>query len=554
LRKLGALVLAIPILGAVYLASLLRRGTPARIAAGIAAAAIVGIVAVASIPPAQSIAHPVSSAPPPVAAELLDTVRVGHAPSAPFLVRFSVPMDAAAVAAALRLQPDAAVTLTWDPTGTALTVAPVGHWQPATLYTITVDTAARALAGGTLTSPIRAVFLTASAGSGDITATDKVGSKARIDTAFRVALDRPMSLEAVKGAVRTYPWVPGDVTAGDVAGQFVFTPAQPLAPASNYRIWLEGLVDADGIAFERSPSMEIRTVGAPAVVRFRPRAGTRDVDRTAAISVRFTEPMNRAATAAAFRVTAGGTAVAGTVTWAEKDKVLVFDPSKDLPYGATVTVTVDAVAVSAAGVPLGRAVNGTFTVKAKPKPAPAPKPKPAPAPKPKPAPKTPTTKPISPSGGGGAVSGSWSSVEAYYLKLMNCTRTGGWVTSTGACSSPGGRSVAALKLDAGITSRVSRPYAKLLATRNLCSHFIGGNPGNRLRAAGYNSYRWAENIGCLSGNPNWVMLSTHLYFQNEKSSNGGHYVNMMNSLYDRVGVGVWVSSGRVRLVVDFYHP
>jgi hypothetical protein len=29
---------------------------------------------------------------------------------------------------------------------------------------------------------------------------------------------------------------------------------------------------------------------------------------------------------------------------------------------------------------------------------------------------------------------------------------------------------------------------------------------------------------------------------------------MMNSAYDRVGIGVWVYAGRVRLVIDFYHP
>ena len=84
---------------------------------------------------------------------------------------------------------------------------------------------------------------------------------------------------------------------------------------------------------------------------------------------------------------------------------------------------------------------------------------------------------------------------------MNCTRTGGWVTSSGACSSPGGRDVAPLRLDSGISSKVSRPYAKLLAIGNDCSHFIGGNPGDRLRRAGYTSYRWAENIGCRSGSP-----------------------------------------------------
>ena len=75
-----------------------------------------------------------------------------------------------------------------------------------------------------------------------------------------------------------------------------------------------------------------------------------------------------------------------------------------------------------------------------------------------------------------------------------------------------------------------------------------------LRAAGYTSYRWAENLGCRSGNPYSAVLGSHLYFQSEKPYNGGHYVNLMNAAYDRVGIGVWVSGGRVRLVVDFYHP
>jgi uncharacterized protein YkwD len=137
---------------------------------------------------------------------------------------------------------------------------------------------------------------------------------------------------------------------------------------------------------------------------------------------------------------------------------------------------------------------------------------------------------------------------------MNCTRTGGWVTSSGSCSSPGGRSVAPLALDAGISSRVARPYARLLATRGLCTHFANGDPGDRLRAAGYTSYRWAENIGCRSGDPYAAVLGSHLFFQSEHTYGGGHWVNLMNPAYDRVGIGVWVAGGRVRLVVDFYHP
>jgi uncharacterized protein YkwD len=139
---------------------------------------------------------------------------------------------------------------------------------------------------------------------------------------------------------------------------------------------------------------------------------------------------------------------------------------------------------------------------------------------------------------------------------MNCTRLGGTVTSGGDCSSPGGRDAAPLTLSAGISDKVARPYAKLLATRGECSHFIGGNPGDRLRRAGYTNYTWAENLGCRSGNPYSAVLASHRYFQSERSwsPQGGHYVNLMNRKYDRVGIGVWVSSGRVRLVIDFYHP
>jgi uncharacterized protein YkwD len=92
---------------------------------------------------------------------------------------------------------------------------------------------------------------------------------------------------------------------------------------------------------------------------------------------------------------------------------------------------------------------------------------------------------------------------------------------------------------------VSRPYAKKLAVNNMCTHFSGGNPGDRLRRAGYHSYRWAENLGCRSGNPYSAVLGSHLFFQSERPYNGGHYVNLMNSAYDRVGIGR-VGSRRAR--------
>ena len=218
------------------------------------------------------------------------------------------------------------------------------------------------------------------------------------------------------------------------------------------------------------------------------------------------------------------------------------------------TITVTGAARSAAGVSTGDAADtvvykATFTVV----------PKPVTKAKAKAAPRRSSTKVTKPSsGGGGTTSAPWLSVEKYYIQLLNCTRTGGWVQADGSCKGYGSGTYSAyvkpLSLSSGISSNVSRPYAKKLAVGNDCSHFIGGDPGDRLRRAGYTSYRWAENIGCRSGNAYDAVLASHRYFQSEKDSNGGHWRNIKDSRFSVVGVGVWKSDGEVRLVVDFYHP
>ena len=549
MRKFGAALLALPVIALFYLASFTRRGSGSRIVAALAASAVIGLVVVASVPPAPSSATPISR-PQPVAAELLNTIRTGHPLKAPIAVGFDASMDPASVAAALRVTPETALTFSWDATGRVLTLHPLAHWSPDTLYTITVSPAARGASGGALVTAVRALVLTGHAGSGELVATRISGGRARLDTEFRISLDRAVELDALRAALRTEPAVAGELTPGATTGEYVFRTSGGLEPSKAYRVWFEGLADTDGVAFTVSPALEVMTVKAPSVVRFRPRSATTDIERGATISVRFTEQMDRPATAAAFHVTVGGKAVAGKVSWAEQGKVLLFDPAAALPYGTKVVAAVDATALSRDGVQIAKPASGTFTTIPKPKP----KPEPKAVAKPPKSTKSPATKPIIRSGGGGAVSGSWSAVESYYLKLMNCTRTGGWVTSSGSCSSPGGRGVAPLSLSGPISAKVSRPYAKLLATRGICNHFIGGNPGNRLERAGFNSYRWAENLGCRSGNPYGAVLGSHLFFQSEKPYNGGHYRNLMNAAYDRAGIGVWVYAGRVRLVVDFYRP
>lgn len=152
----------------------------------------------------------------------------------------------------------------------------------------------------------------------------------------------------------------------------------------------------------------------------------------------------------------------------------------------------------------------------------------------------------------------WYSVERFELGLINCDRTGGWVLRDGTCRGYGSghysRYIRPLTYSFGISDRVSRPYATLLAIRNLCMHTANGDPGYRLRRVGYTAWTWGENIGCGTGysSVKAAVLASHLFFQAEKSTNGGHWRNIKNPAFRAVGIGVWRYGSRTRLVTDFY--
>lgn len=118
----------------------------------------------------------------------------------------------------------------------------------------------------------------------------------------------------------------------------------------------------------------------PTVVRFRPRDGWTDVARSAAVSVRFTEPMDHRSAEEAFAASVDGEPITGSHRWAENDTVLVLQPPTALPYGAKVQLSVAAGALSQTGGALMSSQTVTFTVEDRPAPAPRSAPKPTPRP------------------------------------------------------------------------------------------------------------------------------------------------------------------------------
>jgi hypothetical protein len=461
-------------------------------------------------------------------------------------------MDRASVQSALTVEPKVDVVLSWDETSTRLTVTPADRWRPGEYQVVTVAATARDRRGTALESPVRSAFLVRPRAVGRVAveaaSLAAVGPRPRLSATVEGVID-PAGLSR---ALAIEPVVPGHVAVtpgpepltpdGTPTWRAVFLPSGPLAPGTEYRLILtEGLVDRDGAVVETPAPLVFRTAAAPTVTRFRPAGGATGVATGTEISIRFDQPMDRRSTEQSFRASAGKTSVRGSFRWAEGDTVLVFKPATAFARGAKVGVSMLAGARSAAGYALAARQTIVFSILAPPKP-------------PRSSGGGSSSGGGGGSSGGGAVGGgSWAAVESYYFRLLNCTRTGGWVTSSGSCSSPGGSGIAALRLDTGLSSKVARPYAKILATRGHCGHDYDGSLQDRLRRAGYGGYYWAgENVGCRSGNPTASVLLTHLHFQEEKAWNGAHWKNIMNPVYDRVGVGVWVASGRVRLVTDFY--
>jgi hypothetical protein len=457
---------------------------------------------------------------------------------------FTSPMDAATVQAALTIEPATQLQLAWSSGGRVLQVRPAPAWQPATAYAVTIGPSARDVQGVPLADAVRATFTTRKTAAARL-ALSSASAKA---VAVAVTFTRPVVAASVASAIKVSPTVAGRLTpAGGtsrgLATRFTWRPTQALRPGTTYALSLNGsVVDEDGLRVRATGRVALRTPSRPAVVRHRPASGATGVARDALLSVRFTERMDRRSTQRAFAVSGLATARDGKFSWHEGDTVLAYDPRSSLEAGRRYTVTVAGSARSAAGVPLktaaGSALSFSFRVQGT----------------------TAATRPTSskrPASGGSTATG-WPAVERYVLGLVNCIRTGGTLQSDGDCvgygSGRNGGYAAPLTIHRGISDKVARPYAKFLAVRAACNHFLDGNPGFRLRRSGYTSYRWAENLGCRSGNPYSAVLGSHLYFQSEKSYSGGHWVNLKNRLYTTVGIGVWVSNGNVRVVTNFYDP
>ena len=469
--------------------------------------------------------------------------------SQPIVIRFSAPMATASVQAALRISPQADVRIEWDATASALYVVPLAGWTPGTVYTVTVGGGAQAQDGAALEPMPPAIVHVRPAATAELSATKLVGDdRIALDSGFLLSFSRAVDLASLRDAFTIDPPVAGTFALEGSPGSMpdvVWVPSTPLAAGTAYTVSLgPTAVDAEGAPLAGSPTLTVQTVTRPSVVRFRPRDESEDVDPAQLLSVRFTEAMDRASTEAAYQLFKLGKNDKRTevdlskakVTWAEGDTVLVIDPPGTLARGTAYVAEVGPGARSSLGVGISddpeAVATATFTIVPEEPAATAP---PA-APKPKPS-------------GGGTPTAPWLAAEKYYLDLLNCTHTGGWLAWDGSCPGRGSNGLPPLKLDSRLSDCASRPWSKYLAETN---QFYHGNVGGRFANCGYNVY-WGENLTHNTYDVYKGAISSVIFFQNEKGTGyTGHYDALMNPRFTHAGIGIWRLNGWNYYTVDFW--
>jgi uncharacterized protein YkwD len=541
LRKIAATALAIPIVAAILLSSILaglmkRSGSPkALLMLGGIGVLVCGLLVSLPVKSVSGQQLPTFAALAPQGDLALSDEDL--ALDAPFVIKFTKPMNETSVEGNITLVPETRVLFKWNATGQTLSLLPDPHWQHDTQYQVRVSADATDQEGLNLASPIDATFAAGSPTTATIQATEVVDGLASPLTAFQISFTRAVKVSTVMAKVTISPSV--DLTIEgedptDLASQvFTVTPKEQLAPNTQYivTVWGGGQ-DSSGSDLADIEPFAITTMETPGIVRFRPADGTVSYDTRQPISVRFTVPMDKKATAAALSVTVNGKKVTGNSYWAESDTVLVLTPRTALPINAVVVATVSTAARSTGGIHISAASKSTFTVK------------------------RPTSSGIS-YGGRATSSSPWYASEVYYLKLMNCTRTGNWVTRSGDCSTETHHTLPAqspVALDAGISNKVARPYAQYMAENRLLDHFLRGtNPHTRLCRAGYCGPSWGENIASPWSYGPSGMIAVEIFYQNESPCRCEHYAGIMNPHFRRAGIGVWYVKGKgVRVAIDFY--
>jgi hypothetical protein len=303
--------------------------------------------------------------------------------NAPISVAFSEPVDPATVNGTTFVvtQGNTVVAGMLSPVGSAVVFTPSSPLDPSTIYTVTITTGAKDIAGNPLAAPTTWSFTTGLAA--DTTAPAvfitvpgrgamNVPANTAIVVTFTEAMD-PMTLNGTTFTVKDgLDTVPGMLSP--VGAVVIFTPTMPLDASTTYTVTVttgakdvagNGLAMLDtwdfttGVALDTTPPTVMSTIPGP---------GALNVAIWSKPTATFSEPMQPATinmlSFTLQRELLPPVPVGGTVSYDLVTRAATFDPDSDLAVNATYRATITTMARDLAGNAMVLEHTWTFTTAA----------------------------------------------------------------------------------------------------------------------------------------------------------------------------------------------
>jgi len=278
---------------------------------------------------------------------------------------------------------DVPATVAYDAATTSAILAPLSPLSFATVFAVTVSTAARDIAGNALANAFTSGFTTASAP--DVTPPAVVSAipangatNVPVTSLVKVIFSEAMNPASVNASTivlkqtATGTAVAGAVSYDVAANSATLTPAGSLSEGTAYTLTVAGPTDVAGNALVGTFSSGFTTVAVgdvtpPTVVSTSPADGATNVPTTVVITATFSETMDPAtvnATTFSVNHTGSGVSVSGPVTYDAASRTATLTPSSPLTNNATYLGTITTGAKDVAGNPLSASVPFAFTVAA----------------------------------------------------------------------------------------------------------------------------------------------------------------------------------------------
>lgn len=318
--------------------------------------------------------------PAPTPPTVISTVPVNGAIAVPInqalSATFSVAMDPTTISATtftVSGPGNSAVTgvVTYVAAGSVATFVPAANLTPSTLYTATITTGAKDLAGTSLAANYVWTFTTAAAvvivpptviATNPLNGATAVPLNQIVSATFSTAMD-PSTINATTFTL-TGPGataVPGLVAYAAIGNSLTFSPTMNLAPSTLFTATIKtGARNLAGTALAANYVWTFTTGPAvvvipPEIVSTDPMDEATNVPLNQAVSVTFSEAINPLTiTTGTFKLSGpGGTPIAGTVSYDGVSFIATFMPTLPLLASTTYTATVTNGVTNQAGTPLG---------------------------------------------------------------------------------------------------------------------------------------------------------------------------------------------------------